>query len=431
MATSPDFDVCEGAPSSVARAIEALPSMAAPDTYADPYGPLGRIRERDPVHFCPEMGFHMVTRYRDAVTVLRDPGTFSSNTFAMFRSGLSINPPRPAVSDVLRDGVTPVAALVWADGAVHARHAQLVRAAFSPRRIRLLRLVIQDLAQACIAAMPHEGEIELVADYAVPISVGVIGNILGVPRQDQEFFHTWTDSFLARLGSLLPQEQDLRAAQHTVQMQHYLLDRIAERRRDRGDDLLSDLVHGHADGEPPLTREELVTILMQLISAGSDTTRGLISSHILELLHRPELLEQVRGGDEQLLAATIEETLRTQPPAGYQLRLTTRETQLGGKTLAAGTPVALMWGAINRDPEKFESPDIYLPGRDRATHHLAFGQGIHVCIGSTLARTESRIAVRALLDAFPHISLATDQLRYLPTLMVRNLAALPLRVGRA
>lgn len=373
----------------------------------------------------------MVTRYRDAVTVLRDPDTFSSNTFAIFRSGLSINPPRPAVSEVLREAVTPVASLVWADGAVHARHARLVRAAFSPRRIRLLRSVIQELARARIAAMPHEGEIELVADYAVPISVGVIGNILGVPHHDQELFHSWAVSFLARLGSLLPEEQDLRAAEDTVRMQHYLLDRIAERRRERGDDLLSDLVHGHTDGEPPLTREELVTILMQLVSAGSDTTRGLISSHILELLRRPELLEQVRRGDEELLAATIEETLRTQPPAGYQLRLTTRETQLDGKPLAAGTPVALMWGAINRDAEKFESPDNYLPGRDQATHHLAFGQGIHVCLGSALARTEARIAVRALLDAFPHIDLATNQLRYLPTLMVRNLAALPLRVRRA
>jgi cytochrome P450 family 144 len=189
------------------------------------------------------------------------------------------------------------------------------------------------------------------------------------------------------------------------------------------------LVNGRGDEGETLSHEELVTILLALISAGNDTTRALISSAMLELLRHPELLEQARG-DDAVLAAVLEETLRVHSPAQYQLRVTTRETVLGGTTIPVGALVGLMWTSANRDPSRFERPDEFLLGRENAKSHLAFGYGLHFCVGSAVARAEGRLGIRGLLDAFDQIDLIEDAPRYLPTLMVRNLVDLPLTIHK-
>jgi cytochrome P450 len=406
-----------------------LPSLATAEALQSPHAAFAELRERDPVHLSPEFGFYFVTRFDDCVAVVRDPETYSSNTFPMLPSSLSINPRRPAVDAILDQGIVPVATLVWADGLEHKRHSKLVKQAFSARRLSTLEPVISGLVDEAIAAMPDAGVIDLVTDFAVPVSVGVIANILGVQHADLQHFHEWTDAFLARLGTVLAEQDDIAAAHQCLALQNYIVERIEERRGAPRDDLLSDLVNGRGDEGETLSHEELVTILLALISAGNDTTRGLISSAMLELLRHPELLEQARG-DDAVLAAVLEETLRVHSPAQYQLRVTTRETVLGGTTIPAGALVGLMWTSANRDPSRFERPDEFLLGRENAKSHLAFGYGLHFCVGSAVARAEGRLGIRGLLDAFDRIDLIEDAPRYLPTLMVRNLVDLPLRIRK-
>jgi cytochrome P450 len=406
-----------------------LPSLATAEALQSPHAAFAELRERDPVHLSPEFGFYLVTRFDDCVAVVRDPQTYSSNTFSMLPSSLSINPRRPAVDAILDQGIVPVATLVWADGPEHKRHSKLVKQAFSARRLSTLEPVISGLVDEAIAAMPDAGVVDLVADFAVPVSVGVIANILGVQHADLQHFHAWTDAFLARLGTVLAEQDDIAAAHQCLALQNYIVERIEERRGAPRDDLLSDLVNGRGDEGETLSHEELVTILLALISAGNDTTRALISSAMLELLRHPELLEQARG-DDAVLAAVLEETLRVHSPAQYQLRVTTRETVLGGTTIPVGALVGLMWTSANRDPSRFERPDEFLLGRENAKSHLAFGYGLHFCVGSAVARAEGRLGIRGLLDAFDQIDLIEDAPRYLPTLMVRNLVDLPLTIHK-
>lgn len=405
-----------------------FPRFDDPDVLQDPYLAFKKVRTAESLHFAPEIGCRMITRFSDAVEILRDPETYSSNTFSTLTSGISINPYRASVATVLDRGIKMVPSLLWADGETHARHSRIVRQAFRSTRIKQLEEVIEKIVAQRIETIADSDEIEFNAALAVPVSAGAMAAVVGVPPADQRSFWKWSDSFVIRYGTILPEEDDLRMAQDTVDLQNYLLARIEEVRVNPRDDLLTDLVSATGLDEDPLSNEELVTICVLLVVAGNETTRGLVASVLLALLRDTQLMAKARSGEEQLLAV-IEETLRHQSPAGANYRLVTKNTILNGQRLEKGTLLGMMWGAINRDPERFDHPDAFDAERT-PNKHMAFGRGAHGCIGQFLARTETKIAIGRFLKEFSSIELVPQELHYHPSVLMRNLETLQVRVSR-
>ena len=244
--------------------------------------------------------------------------------------------------------------------------------------------------------------------------------LIGLPLADAEQVRAWTDE-LAVLTSFGASPERQRAAAHaSVAFERYLAGQIDQRRREGRDDLLTDIVTARTDGEPPLSTEEVISLLMILVFAGHETTANLIGNTLLLLLHRADLW-RAAGTSLDLVDAGVEETLRADAPVQGMFRRTVADTEVAGVTIPAGAQVFALIGSANRDPIAFPDPDAFDPNRDSAHGHLSFGRGIHFCIGAALARLETRTAISTLAGRLPELRLAPGfQAPYLPNLLHRG-----------
>ena len=244
---------------------------------------------------------------------------------------------------------------------------------------------------------------DAVSDFAAALPVGVIAEILGVPRADRHLFKRWTDMILGFQGVNKPSESDLTRAQTGIQeIRPYLVGMIEERRRQPRNDLMSKFVAAVDEGGR-MSESELINTCVTLFTAGHETTLSLISNTIYTLLSHPGQLDLLRRSPE-LLKSTIEESLRFESPVSRQSRLMRKDAELGGQLLKRGQLVFQMLNAANRDPAHFSDPDQFIIGRD-SNRHVAFGHGAHFCVGAPLARTEGFIAVGTLIRRIPHLRL--------------------------
>jgi len=237
----------------------------------------------------------------------------------------------------------------------------------------------------------------------------------------------WANDGSALLSGVLNDEQLARYAASVMKLNAYLADAFRAARDSPGDNVLGVLARATHEDEDFLSEDEVVAILLQLLSAGSESTAALLGSAVLLLARDPQLQQALRA-DPSAIPAFIEETLRLESPFQGHFRLATRDCSLGGVDIASGTRLMLLWGSANRDPSQFADPDRLRPGRDNASAHLAFGLGIHHCIGAALARMETRVALEELLARTSSFELADqDQTpSYLPSVMIRRLGRLPL-----
>lgn len=388
-----------------------------------------------PVFSIPEFGY-LVSRYEDVAWVLRDDSTFSSARIGEKMApgaGASFNPARESVAAALDRCPyprAPLGTLAFADPPDHTRHRALVAQTFTPRRIRALEAKIRAHAQDLVASWPDHGIVDFVGDFAAPMSIGILCELLGVDPEDRLRFREWTDAYMTRMGTLLPEEEDLRCAELMIELQHFLIDIFARRKQDRRDDLFSDLVFATAEGENPLTEEELISIAKQLVVAGNYTTRGLMSSMMSELAQRPEVIAQLRA-DRKLIPTAIEETLRLQAPAVMFSRVTTREVEVGGVMIPEGELVLALIHAGNVDEGQFPDSLEFRLDRANPRAHMAFGYGAHYCVGAPLSRAEAEIAYNVLFDTFSAFELVPGaDPTYPPNFQVRALPELKLSVTR-
>jgi cytochrome P450 len=273
--------------------------------------------------------------------------------------------------------------------------------------------------------MELRGQADLVAELATPLPLQVICELIGLPAADAPRIGAWTRQLelLTSFGAT-PEEQ-LAAAHESVDFERYLATAIADRRAEGRDDLLTDLIRVRADGAAPLTDAEIISLLISMVFAGHETTANLIASALVLLLHRPELWAAI-GDDPGLVAAVVEETLRFDAPVQGMFRRTVFDVQVSGVTIPAGAQVFAMFAAANRDGAVFERPEDFDPGRADKDRHLAFGRGIHFCLGAALARMESQTALRMLRDRLPGLHLDPDfEIPYVPNLMHRGPRTLP------
>ena len=351
----------------------------------DPYRTYEQLRRKDPVHRMRLIEAWALTRYEDVQDVLADHKRFTNAErnydYMQYRTFLDLDPPD------------------------HTRLRGLVSKAFTPRAVRELGPRIQELVDELLDAVAGKGRIDLISDFAFPLPVIVIAEMLGVPAQDRTRFREWSDDIALSVNPLLNSEQIERVQQATEELFEYFEGIIEQRRQAPQNDMISALLAAEEEGDR-LTHEELLSTLMLLLVAGNETTRNLIGNGMLALLKNPAQLQRLREHPE-LLDSAINELLRYDSPVQMDARNAIDDVEIGGKRIAAGQRILAIVGAANRDPQIFANPDELDIGRDEVSH-LSFGRGIHYCLGSPLAILEGRIAFTSLLDRFSSIRLASE-----------------------
>jgi cytochrome P450 len=397
----------------------------APDFLADPYPLYRRLRQEDPVHWSPRLKAWVLTRYDDVKRVLLDREISSDRMRPFFATLPGAEAAR--VADVIKYLSTW---MVFRDPPEHTRLRRLTSKVFNVQSMQAMRPTIAEISAWLLERIGERGEIDFIADYAGPLPALVIMAMLGVPRERLAMVKALSDDMALFIGSARagPDKYEL-AERATRDMAGFFRELIRERTRKPKEDLLSQLIH-LKDGDDKLGADELVATCILLLFAGHETTTNHIANGLLALLKFPGELQALRK-DPALAPRAVEELLRYDGPAGVQARIVTEPHELRGRRLHRGDRVFLMLSAANRDPEAYADPDRLMLARD-GPPHLAFGFGMHICLGFPLARLEGQIALPAVLGRWPRIELAVPeaQLAWLNSTVFRGMTAMPLRVGR-
>jgi vitamin D3 1,25-hydroxylase len=385
------------------------------DYWADPYPTLSRLREIAPVREVdlPEGGSTwLVTRYDDVRAAFTDP--------RLAKDPRALLPADQRPAEPLIPGPTG-RMLLLNDPPVHTRLRKLVVQAFTVRRVAALRPRIEQIATSLLDALPPDEPVDLVATYAVPLPMAVICELLGVPPVDREAFAHWSNTMIDES----PQEAKEQAS---ASLAAYLAELVEAKRAEPDDALLAGLVAASDEGDR-LTDEEIVGMGMILLIAGHETTANLVANSVFALLRDPDLRARAiaaRGS----LGPLVEEFLRWgSPVSNAPARFAAADVELGGVVIPAGATVMLSLAAANRDPARFDAPELYDTDRD-TSGHLAFGHGIHFCLGASLARLEGEVALGTLLDRYPDLrpAVALDDVAHRHSVLIHALASLPVRL---
>jgi cytochrome P450 len=397
--------------------MNSLPTVniASREFKADPYPFYARLRAEAPVYrtvLPDKQPAWLITRYDDVFIVLKDEQRFVKDKRA---AGAKIPWVPPMFKAFERN-------LLDLDGADHARLRGLIHKAFTPRMIEQMRQRVQVLSNELLDSAERKRQFDLIRDYALPVPMTIISEILGVPPKDRLRFARWSKDMISGSASSIGL---VRAIPNLIAIARYLRWLIKERRAIPQDDLITALVQAEEAGDQ-LSEDELVSMVFVLLVAGHETTVNLIGSGALALLENPDQMRLLRQNPE-LIKTGIEELLRYVSPVEQATERYARETvTLHEVTIPRGGLVYAVLASANRDEQQFEHADKLDVTRD-ARKHLAFGQGVHYCVGAPLARLEGQIAISTLIQRMPNLRLAAapNNLRWRSCLTVRGLEALP------
>jgi cytochrome P450 len=349
------------------------------DEALNPFPRYRLMREEHPVYFNPQHRFWQVFRYDDVLRVLSDYASFSSN----FSGGQERDPLSTS--------------LISMDPPRHRQFRNLVTQAFTPRSVAQLSDRITTIVNTLLHQVAAGGRMDIIDDLAYPLPVTVIAEMLGIPHEDRERFKAWSDAIV---GATYPQGGDPQA-----EMGAYFLNMIAQRSREPKDDLITALLNAQIDGHH-LNRQELLGFCVLLLVAGNETTTNLIGNALLCFDEHPEVMEQLRT-EPELIPGAIEEVLRYRSPVQFMYRRAAADVTIRDQQIRAGQMVLAWIGSANRDEAQFPDPDTF-DIRRTPNRHIAFGHGIHFCLGAPLARLEAKIALTILLERFHNIERVRD-----------------------
>lgn len=397
-----------------------------------PYPHYREAQDSSPVHRVPGAPYYLVTRFADVQDVLRRHADFSSDLTPLFDG---MGPGCPFV---------PEPVLNFSDPPIHSRSKPIAIRAFGPARVRALEAKIHQVVDDLIDRFIVDGEVELVEQFALPLPMTIIAGELGVPSQDIGAFKYWSDQMLMFNKPGASAETVATASQALGEANHYFREKFLARRASPENDLISILATatteieldnaGSGERPRPLSDNEALSMIQLILVGGNETTTNAIVNGMLLLLQNPSIVAGLRDGSADL-KAVIEETLRLESPVRGFWRLAARDTWISGVSVPKGTMVFLSFAAANRDPARFDAPDRLDPARPNLKDHVAFGHGVHMCIGLRLARAEMEIAFGRLFARLANIRLTPgrndmDNL-FIPTALVRGLQSLHLSFDRA
>jgi cytochrome P450 len=358
----------------------------------DPYPVMNRLREQHPLHKTP-LDQYRIMRHADVMRVLKDAKVGVRTTDGRL----------PGVDE----SAMPRRFMLMQDPPNHTRLRRLVARGFTPPAIERLRPHVEELVASMLDAVAEKDEIDVVGDLARPLPSTIICEMLGVPLEDRPLFTDWTAHVTHLLNpQVMSDEVRVRAGQAATGLVNYMSSLIEERRKSPGADLLSVLIRAEEDGDS-LSHEELITQAVGLLVAGFETTIGLIGNGVRQLLLHPAEFEKLRQRPA-LIVRAVEECLRFDGPIAMTRRVLHEDLELGGYLIPKNVELLLCLASAHRDPRVFEDPDRFDIERGQMSH-LAFGGGIHFCLGAHLARMETQIAIASLVGRFPRLELTTDK----------------------
>ncbi len=375
-----------------------------PFEIADPFAFYARARAEEPVFYSPEIGFWVVTRYADARAVLMDPRTFSSeNTQAPYK-------PRPAaVQQVLDDGdFRAYSGLSARQPPEHTRLRGFIKQAFTPRRIATLEPQVRELTVAMVDRLAARGRGDLVADLAHDLPALVIFRLLGIPDEDAPRVKAWAASRVFLNFGDAPVDEQIHHAENLVAYWRYCVDLVKARFDDPRDDLPSDLVRIYAEGDRSISLDEMAGLVYGQLTAGHETTTALLATGLKELLAQRDRWDELCA-DPARAPAAVEEMLRVATPVFAWKRKAKTAARIAGVEIPEGANVLLLLGSANHDADVFPEPERIDLGRANASRHLAFGHGIHFCLGASLARLEAQVVLEELTTRVPGLRLVPRQ----------------------
>lgn len=391
-------------------------NLASPENLSAPYPVLAQLRAHPTLVKAAPWNGYVISRYDDVLAVLKDPQRYSSEGLRavgeppwlgrnyLARAMVSVNPPR------------------------HAKLRALVSRAFGPTGLARLEGRIRSWAEEFAAAAVEQGEVDFVDAFSIQLPRAVIAHLLGLEASTFPKMKRWSTAMATVTTASLPaQQEEIRSALR--EMEGELSEVIAARRKNPGEDMVSDLLRAEVDGQV-LTEEELMSFLFLLLPAGMETTTHLLGNAAVLLAEHPEELERARQ-DRSYIPLFIEEVLRFESPVRAVYRIPTVDVEISGTKIPAGSLVIPLLNSANRDERVFPDADRFRPGREKMSQILSFGYGIHFCMGASLARMEARYALEALLSRIRGIRLSTPEVSWLPSLAVRGPRALPVELIRA
>ena len=378
-------------------------SLLDPAVQSNPRPFYSLLHEQRPVYQMPETGMYMVSRYEDVRAVLRDTASFSNNTDV----GAGINGKSYHVHEAVlaERGWSHVQTLQLTDPPQHGRYRRLLDQVFNIHLVRSLEPHISEITNSLIDSFINRGTCEFVAEFALPLPGIIIAEQLGLDRDRVPTFKSWADAILAPAMMPMDEAELCATAEIELEMQHFLADMFESRRREPRPDIISALVNARIEGEEPLSMHELQNLMHQLISGGYDTTISAIANGLWLLLRFPDQLAKLRARPE-LIKGFVEEALRYESPVQGLVRRATRDVELHGCTIPRDAVVIVRYGAANHDPAKFPCPHQFDIERKNAASHMAFGNGVHFCVGQLLAKQELVTGFTILLERLADIELA-------------------------
>jgi cytochrome P450 len=399
-----------------------MSAMLSPEFLADPYPFYAMLRSQRPVLWVPDMlgvGAWVVTGYSACSSALRNK--------QLGKEAARVVPPEKLAQIPFE---SPDAAarrkndMLFTDPPRHTRLRGLVSQAFTPRTVERLRGHVAQIADYLLEQAAPRGQADLIRDFAFPLPVIVIAEMLGVPPEDRDQFKAWSSDMIASLSPVAT-PQDIKRLGAAIEMFDVYFRRIIEaRRREPRADLISDLVRAQDAGDK-LTMDEMLGTCRLLLAAGHETTVNLICNGALALFRNPKEREAL-AADPSLLPGAVEEILRYDSPVQLTVRFAMEDTEVSGQGIKRGDAVLAVVGAGNHDPAQFSDPDRLDIRRENAQSHLSLGGGVHYCLGAPLARLEGQIAIGALLRRYPGAALSTAPLEWNPNPTIRGLKELPI-----
>jgi cytochrome P450 len=383
-----------------------------PNVIADPYPVYRQLRDHAPVYWSPHASTWVLSRYDDVTAALIDPATYSS------ASGIFPTPPGVDMTQLF------LPMLIMSDPPRHTQLRHLVSKAFTPRRIAGLETHIRTIVDDLLDQSPETGLWDFVSGFAGPLPAIVIADMLGVPREDRDQFRTWSTTLIQSNPTRGEFGPGLDAA---AALYEYFTAFLDERRVRPRDDLMTALVQAEVDGQH-LSEEELLGFCLLLLVAGHETTTNLLSNSAVILAQHPESRRQL-ADDPDLLPAAVEELLRYDSPVQGLARTLTRQVDLHGLRMKAGDTVLMLFGSANRDDHAFPDADQFDIHR-APERQVAFGRGIHFCLGASLARLEARIALQALLARHGDWDVDLNSAVRLRSGPIRGYSSLPVQLGQ-
>ncbi len=390
-------------------------NVLEPEVRANPHRLYARLRAEPGVHRIEPFGHYLIARYADVTDVLQRVEDFSSLEMARQMG------PVTEIAHLLGRDVTDMPpTIISSDNPAHDRLRKLMQGRFTPRALAKIEGPVRRLTEQLVEKLERAGEFDLVREFTIPLPVIVIAQMLGIDESRFEDFKRWSDALVRVVGASGAERQ--RYQVEMLQLVQYIAE-IAERRRaDPGDDLISSVVGAEKSGQ--INVAEVLAYIVLLLVAGNETTTNLIGGMVEALLDNPDEIAKLRA-DRSLLTNAVEEGLRYCSPVQGLFRNATRDARVGGGVIPKGAPIMVCYASANRDESFWRDPDRFDVSRD-TRGHVAFGRGLHFCLGANLARREARIALERLLPLLPRLRRKSAEREYVDSWFLRGPKSLPL-----